>query len=58
MRFTAGDLNEMAWHLVRWGDAVTVVKPARLRRLLVEIGTTLVSHHGKAGQRSAWSVHF
>lgn len=34
VRFHAGGLLEMAWHLVTWGDEVEVLKPARLRRLL------------------------
>jgi predicted DNA-binding transcriptional regulator YafY len=58
VRFTAGGLREMAWHLVRWGDAVTVVKPVRLRRLLAEIGTGLVAQHGKAGSTDAQDVRF
>lgn len=56
LRFTAGGLQEMAWHLAHWGDAVTVVKPVRLRRLLAELGTTLLAQHG-AWRGSSRIVH-
>lgn len=49
----AGGLQEMAWHLVRWGNAVTIVKPARLRRLLADMGASLAAHHGPTGKRSS-----
>ncbi len=35
VRFTAGGLEEMAWHLFTWGDTVTIERPKRLRTLLV-----------------------
>lgn len=31
VRFRAGGLREMAWHLFRWGDRVSVVQPTALR---------------------------
>lgn len=34
VRFKAGGLLEMAWHLNMWGDQVSVLKPAALRKLL------------------------
>ena len=34
VRFTAGGLDEMCWHLVTWGKSVTVGEPARLRQRL------------------------
>ena len=34
VRFHAGGLLEMAWHLMSWGDAVEVLEPAALRDLL------------------------
>ncbi|MXW91225.1 MAG: WYL domain-containing protein [Rhodospirillaceae bacterium] len=46
VRFTAGGLDEMCWHLVTWGDSVTVEKPARLRRRLAEMCERLAGHHG------------
>ena len=33
----AGDLDEMAWHLFTWGDAVEVIEPAELRERLREL---------------------
>jgi predicted DNA-binding transcriptional regulator YafY len=36
VRFRAGGLLEMAWHLLSWGDQVEVIEPAALRDLLPE----------------------
>ena len=44
--FRAGGLDEMCWHLVTWGDSVTVEKPARLRRRLARMCASLAAHHG------------
>ncbi len=46
VRFNAGGLDEMCWHLVTWGDHVTVEKPAKLRRRLAEMCEGLAGHHG------------
>ena len=46
VRFTAGGLDEMCWHLVTWGDGVTIEKPARLRRRLAKMCAALAGHHG------------
>jgi predicted DNA-binding transcriptional regulator YafY len=35
VRFRAGGLLEMSWHLVTWGDQVQVVNPRKLRDMLV-----------------------
>ena len=48
VRFTAGGVGEMCWHLVTWGTAVTVERPASLRRRLHEMCATLADHHGAA----------
>ena len=32
VRFKAGGLDEMSWHLVTWQESVTVEKPLALRR--------------------------
>ena len=48
VRFTAGAVDEMCWHLVTWGTAVTVEQPARLRRRLTEMCARLAAHHGAA----------
>ena len=34
VRFCAGGLLEMAWHLMSWGDQVEVIEPASLREIL------------------------
>jgi predicted DNA-binding transcriptional regulator YafY len=34
VRFRAGGLQEMSWHLFTWGDEVEIIKPKRLRSLL------------------------
>ena len=47
VRFTAGGIDEMCWHLITWGGSVTVEKPARLRRRLVEMCTSLAAHHAE-----------
>ena len=48
VRFKAGGLDEMCWHLVTWGDHVIVEKPAKLRRRLAEMCAALAGHHGAA----------
>ncbi len=37
VRFKAGGLREMCWHLFTWGDAVEILKPKRLRTLYREL---------------------
>ena len=53
VRFRAGGLDEMCWHLFTWGDSVTVEKPARLRRRLARMCASLAAHHdaGSAHRR-------
>ena len=46
VRFKAGGLDEMCWHLITWGEHVTVEKPAKLRRRLAEMCEGLAAHHG------------
>ena len=45
VRFRAGGLDEMCWHLFTWGDSVTVEKPASLRRRLARMCAALAAHH-------------
>ncbi|MDE0387623.1 MAG: WYL domain-containing protein [Rhodospirillales bacterium] len=45
VRFTAGGIDEMCWHLVTWGESVTVEKPARLRERLTAMCAELADHH-------------
>ncbi|MCY4609316.1 MAG: WYL domain-containing protein [bacterium] len=48
VRFTAGGIDEMCWHLVTWGDSVIVEKPVRLRERLATMCQSLALHHGSA----------
>ena len=45
VRFTAGGIDEMCWHLVTWGEAVTVEEPDRLRQRLADMCAALAAHH-------------
>ena len=45
VRFTAGGIDEMCWHLVTWGESVTVEKPVRLRQRLAEMCAALAAHY-------------
>ena len=45
VRFHAGGLREMAWHLFTWGPAVEVIEPPELRdQLLSLLAEALISH--------------
>lgn len=37
VRFRAGGLREMAWHLFTWGEVVKILKPPRLRSALLDL---------------------
>ena len=45
VRFTAGGIDEMCWHLVTWGESITVEEPAHLRDRLAEMCARLAAHH-------------
>ena len=45
VRFKAGGINEMCWHLFTWGDSVTVERPKALRRRLAQMCSALAVHH-------------
>ena len=47
--FKAGGIDEMCWHLVTWGNHVTVERPIRLRRRLAKMCGELAAHHGSDG---------
>lgn len=47
--FKAGGFDEMCWHLVTWGNHVTVERPIRLRRRLAKMCGALAAHHGSDG---------
>jgi predicted DNA-binding transcriptional regulator YafY len=46
VRFRAGGMHEMCWHLFTWGTAVTVIEPEKLRIYLAECAETAARHHG------------
>ncbi len=45
VRFRAGGLWEMAWHLFQWGPDVEIVRPTELRRALVEMLDRALAAH-------------
>ncbi len=48
VRFRAGGLWEMAWHLFQWGPDVEIVRPAELRHTLVEkLEHALAAHRAR-----------
>ncbi len=52
VRFRAGGLQEMCWHMFTWGAAVTVMAPERLRVAVYQLSAAAAEHH-KAGNYSA-----
>lgn len=49
VRFRAGGLKEMCWHLFRWGNDVEVITPLALREMLAEKGALLSEHYAEDG---------
>ncbi|WP_395665990.1 helix-turn-helix transcriptional regulator [Methylocella sp.] len=47
VRFCAGGMLEMCWHLFTWGDAVDVLAPQQLRAKLAALAGAAAAHHGK-----------
>ena len=45
VRFRAGGIQEICWHLVTWGASVTVLEPPVLRQRLAEMCASLAGHH-------------
>ncbi|MDE0212488.1 MAG: WYL domain-containing protein [Deltaproteobacteria bacterium] len=45
VRFRAGGVEEICWHLVTWRESVTILEPPRLRQRLVELCASLAAHH-------------
>ena len=45
VRFRAGGVQEMCWHLFTWGTAVTIVAPDSLRATMAQITTATAQHH-------------
>ena len=51
VRFTAGGLDEICWHLVTWGTHVTIDHPAHLRHRMAALCSTLAAHHALRSAR-------
>jgi len=47
VRFRAGGMREMCWHLFTWGEAVTVVEPEELRNQLAEAAALVAGHYAR-----------
>lgn len=45
VRFRAGGMQEMCWHLFTWGTAVSVVAPEPLRLAMAKTGEAVSKHH-------------
>ena len=45
VRFRAGGVQEICWHLVTWGASVTILEPPVLRQRLTEMCASLARHH-------------
>jgi predicted DNA-binding transcriptional regulator YafY len=45
VRFLAGGMREMCWHLFSWGTAVTLLEPRALRTTMAEMIGALRQHH-------------
>ena len=45
VRFRAGGMQEMCWHLFTWGTAVSVVAPDVLRTAIVGMASIVTKHH-------------
>jgi len=45
VRFRAGGIQEVCWHLFTWGTTVTVMAPVGLRNRLIEMAAAATVHH-------------
>jgi predicted DNA-binding transcriptional regulator YafY len=45
VRFRAGGVREMCWHLFKWGTSVTVLSPKGLIAAIAEATATVAQHH-------------
>ena len=50
VRFEAGGIDEMCWHLFTWGASLTIEEPARLRLRLAEMCESLAARHRMQSQ--------
>ena len=47
VRFRAGGMREMCWHLFTWAGAVTIVEPNGLRTRMAEMAFEVSERHGR-----------
>ena len=45
VRFRAGGVQEMCWHLFTWGTTVAIMKPVSLRQELAGSAQLVAEHH-------------
>jgi predicted DNA-binding transcriptional regulator YafY len=45
VRFRAGGVQEMCWHLFTWGTAVSVMAPEALRTHMADMAIAAAQHH-------------
>jgi predicted DNA-binding transcriptional regulator YafY len=45
VRFQAGGVQEMCWHLFTWGTTVSIVSPQALRSAIADSALTVARHH-------------
>jgi predicted DNA-binding transcriptional regulator YafY len=53
VRFRAGGVQEMCWHLFTWGTAVNIVAPESLRVVMVEMTNAATEHHATRMENTA-----
>jgi len=45
VKFRAGGLREMCWHLFRWGEQVEILHPPKLRNYMLELISVIVENN-------------
>ena len=50
VRFRAGGMREMCWHLFTWGEAVTIVEPEELRTDIERMAAAAMIAHGSGNK--------
>ena len=45
VKFRAGGLREMCWHLFRWGEQVEILHPTKLRNYMLELISVIVENN-------------
>ncbi len=53
VRFRAGGVQEMCWHLFTWGTALSIVSPDSLRARMADATLTAFKHHTGAASPTA-----